>query len=125
GYSMGSFVLALGGAADDRLKACVLTGGGNLDGADLSKPAEYWDKSKPMCQGLPYQALTFLSDRPAAIYALHAARGPTLIYNGLADTVVAIPTHGEPFFHDLRRRTAALLGTTDGLFDYRFVPEIS
>jgi dienelactone hydrolase len=120
GYSMGSFVLALAGAADERLKACVLTGGGNLDG-----PGEYWDKSKPMCQGLPYQALNFLGDRPAAIYALHATRGPTIIYNGLADTVVAIPTHAEPFFHDLRRRTAALLGATDGLFDYCFVPEIS
>src|SRR5205085_10000189 len=117
GYSMGSFVLAIAGAADERLHACVLTGGGNLDGK-----GEYWDKSKPMCQGLPYQALAFLGDRPAAIYALHAARGPTLIYNGLADTVVAIPTHGEPFFHDLRRRTAVLLGTAEGIFDYRLVP---
>jgi dienelactone hydrolase len=125
GYSMGSFVLALTGAADKRLKACVLTGGGNLDGADLGKPAEYWDKSKPMCQGLPYQALSFLGDRPAAIYALHATRGPTLIYNGLADTVVAIPSHAEPFFHDLRRRTTALLGTSDGVFDYQLVPDIS
>src|SRR5437868_1422649 len=62
GYSMGSFVLALAGAADERLKACALTGGGNLDG-----PGEYWDKSKPMCQGLPYQAIGFLGDRPAAI----------------------------------------------------------
>ncbi len=120
GYSMGSFVLALTGAADDRFKACVLTGGGNLDGAGA-----YWDKSKPMCQGLPYQALNFLGDRPAAIYALHATRGPTLIYNGLADTVVAIPTHAEPFFHDLRRRTTALLGSSDGIFDYQLVPNIS
>src|SRR5437868_5612027 len=120
GYSMGSFILSIAGAADDRLRACVLVGGGNLDG-----PGEYWDKSKPMCQGLPYQALSFLGDRPAAIYALHAARGPTLIYNGLADTVVAIPTHAEAFFHDLRRRTAALLGTTDGVFEYRLVPEVS
>jgi hypothetical protein len=125
GYSMGSFVLSVAGAADERLNTCVLVGGGNLDGADLSKPAEYWDKSKPMCQGLPYQALGFLGDRPAALYALHASRGPTLIYNGLADTVVAIPTHGEAFFHDLRRRTAALLGKSEGIFDYRLVPEIS
>lgn len=120
GYSMGSFVLAITGAVDEPLKVCVLTGGGNLDG-----PGEYWDKSKPMCQGLPYQALGFLGDRPAAIYALHAKRGPTLIYNGLADTVVAIPTHGESFFHDLRRRTAALLGSADGIFDYRLVAGIS
>jgi dienelactone hydrolase len=120
GYSMGSFILSIAGAADDRLRACVLVGGGNLDG-----PGEYWDKSKPMCQGLPYQALSFLGDRPAALYALHASRGPTLTYNGLADTVVAIPTHGEAFFHDLRRRTAALVGSADNVFDYRLVPEVS
>ncbi|HEY2411638.1 MAG TPA: alpha/beta fold hydrolase [Pirellulaceae bacterium] len=120
GYSMGSFVLSIAGAADDRLRACVLVGGGNLDG-----PGEYWDKSKPMCQGLPYQALSFLGDRPAAIYALHASRGPTLIFNGLADTVVAIPTHGEAFFHDLRRRTIALAGKNDTVFDYRLVPDVS
>jgi dienelactone hydrolase len=120
GYSMGSFVLSIAGAADERLNACVLVGGGNLDG-----PGEYWDKSKPMCQGLPYQAIRFLGDRPAAIYALHATRGPTLIFNGLSDTVVAIPTHGEAFFSDLRRRTAELLGKTDGVFDYHFVEGIS
>jgi hypothetical protein len=78
-----------------------------------------------MCQGLPYQTLSFLGDRPAAIYALHASRGPTLIFNALADTVVAIPTHGEAFFHDLRRRTAALAGSNDTVFDYRLVPDIS
>jgi dienelactone hydrolase len=120
GYSMGSFVLSLAGAADERLHACVLVGGGNLDGR-----GEYWDKSKPMCQGLPYQSLAFLGDRPAAIYALHALRGPTLIFNGAADTVVNIPAHGEPFFHDLRRRTAALVRNEDNLFDYRLVEGIS
>ena len=120
GYSMGSFILSIAGAVDERLHACVLVGGGNLDG-----PGEYWDRSKPMCQALPYQALGFLGDRPAAIYALHARRGPTLIFNGLADTVVAIPTHGEAFFHDLRRRTAQLLGSAERVFDYRLIPEIS
>jgi len=120
GYSMGSFVLAITGAAEERLFACVLVGGGNLDGT-----GEYWDKSKPMCQGLPYQSLQFLGDRPAAIYALHAARGPTLIFNGLADTVVAIPTHGEAFFKDLQQRTARLHGGSKGIFDYRLVPDVS
>jgi dienelactone hydrolase len=120
GYSMGSFVVALTGAVEERLHACVLVGGGNLDGA-----GEYWDKSKPMCQGLPYQALQFLGDRPAAIYALHALRGPTLIFNGLADTVVAIPTHGETFFQDLHRRTAQLHGGTSGVFEHRLVPDVS
>jgi dienelactone hydrolase len=120
GYSLGSFVLAIAGASDERLSACVLAGGGNLDG-----PGEYWDKSKPMCQALPYKALSFLGDRPATIYALHASRGPTLIFNGLADSVVNIPAHGEPFFHDLRRRTSALLGKSDGVFDFRLVEGVS
>jgi len=120
GYSMGSFVLALTGAVEQRLHACVLVGGGHLDGS-----GEYWDKSKPMCQGLPYQSLQFLGDRPAAIYALHASRGPTLIFNGLADTVVAIPTHGEAFFQDLRRRTALLHGGTEGVFEHRLLPDVS
>lgn len=47
GYSLGSFVVALAGAVETRLRACVLVGGGNLDGPD-----EYWDNSKPMCQGI-------------------------------------------------------------------------
>lgn len=120
GYSMGSFVLALTGTVESRLKACVLVGGGNLDGVD-----GYWDSSKPMCQGLPYRSLRFITDRGAAIYALHATRGPTLIYNGLADTVVAIDKHGESFFADLRRRTIALNGTEEGIFDTGFVPRAS
>lgn len=120
GYSMGSFVVAVTGAIDERLHACVLTGGGNLDG-----PNGYWDNSKPMCQGIPYQSLAFLGDRPAAIYALHAMRGPTLAFNGLKDTVVAIPTHGESFFNDLRDRTARLLGTREGILEVGFVPHVS
>src|SRR5688572_91933 len=90
GYSMGSFVLALTGAVETRLKACVLVGGGNLDGPD-----GYWDKAKAMCQGTPYRSMSFLGDRPAVLYALHASRGPTLIYNGVEDTTVQIPTVGE------------------------------
>jgi dienelactone hydrolase len=102
GYSMGSFVLALAGAIEPRLRAVVLAGGGNLDG-----PGGYWDGSKPTCQGIPYRSLSFLGDRPAALYALHARRGPTLVVNGLEDTVVAIPrTGGRAFFEDLRARTA-------------------
>ena len=73
-----------------------------------------------MCQALPYKAMEFLGDRPAAIYALHAARGATLIYNGLQDTTVAIPTHGPDFFADLHRRTAELRGSDKGLFEYEF-----
>jgi len=120
GYSMGSFVLSLACAVETRLRACVLVGGGNLDGT-----GGYWDNSKPMCQGIPYQSLAFLGDRPAAIYALHAARGPTLVFNGLEDIVVAIPRHGEPFFADLQRRTAQLRGSERGIFETGFVPGVS
>ena len=120
GYSLGSFVLALTGAVETRLHACVLTGGGNLDG-----PNEYWDNSKPMCQGMPYRSLEFLGDRPAAIYALHAARGPTLIWNGLADTVVNMDRTQPPFFDDLRTRTVRLRGKADGIFDTGFTPAAS
>ena len=116
GYSMGSFVLALTGAVEPRLWACVLVGGGNLDGVD-----GYWDNSKPMCQGLPYRSLRFLGDRGAVLYALHASRGTTLIYNGLADSVVAMDRHGEAFFADLRQRTVQVHGGDDGVFDTGFV----
>jgi dienelactone hydrolase len=120
GYSMGSFVLSLACAVETRLRACVLVGGGNLDG-----PGQYWDKSKPMCQGVPYQSLSFLGDRPAVLYTLHASRGPTLVYNGLEDTVVAIPTHGQDFFKDLQTRTARLRGSSEGVFETAFVPGAS
>lgn len=106
GYSMGSFVLSLAGALEQRLHACVLAGGGNLDGI-----GEYWDRSKPMCQGLPYQSLSFLGDRGARLYAMHAARGPTLVYNGLEDEIVRHDPRGpEAFFADLQGRTRALAG---------------
>src|SRR5262249_25385538 len=121
GYSMGSFLLALAGAIETRLRAVVLAGGGNLDG-----PNGYWDGSKPTCQGIPYRSLSFLGDRPAALYALHARRGPTLIINGLEDTVVAIPrTGGRAFFEDLRARTAQLAAAGQPLFETLFVEGVS
>jgi len=100
GYSMGSFVLSVACAVETRLSACVLVGGGNLDGPD-----GYWDRSKPMCQAYPYKALTFLGDRAAVLYSLH---NYTLVYNGLEDTTVAIPQFGESNFRDLQIRTAKL-----------------
>jgi len=116
GYSMGSFVLSLAGSIEPRLHACVLVGGGDLDG-----PGGFWDSSgKKMCQGYPYQSLSFLGDRGAMIFALHADRGPLLIYNGLGDTVVAIPSHGPTFFADLRERAARLHGGTNGVFEAGF-----
>jgi len=117
GYSMGSFILSLACAVETRLRACVLVGGGNLDG-----PGGYWDSSsKKMCQSLPYRALEFLGDRPAAIYALQAKHTATLIYNGSADETVDIVHMGEAFFHDLRERTIRRAGSAAGVFDYAFL----
>jgi dienelactone hydrolase len=120
GYSLGSFVLALAGAVEPRLRACVLVGGGNLDGPD-----GYWDRSKPMCQGLPYRSLDFLGDRPAVLYALHAARGPLLFSNGRADTVVHMDVTQDAFFEDLRTRVVARRATSDGVFEFQFSPATS
>ena len=113
GYSMGSFVLALAGAVEPRLRACAMVGGGNLDG-----PGGYWDGSKPMCQGLPYQSLSFLGDRGAVLYALHVARGPVMIWNGRADSIVAQAK--DPFFDELRTRARQLAGRPDAVFDIGF-----
>jgi hypothetical protein len=99
--------------------ACVLVGGGDLD-----QPGGYWDSSKKkMCQAIPYQSLQFLGDRGAVIFALHAKRGPTLVWNGSADEVVDIPHHGQAFFEDLRKRTQAELGSAKDLFDFGFTPD--
>lgn len=119
GFSMGSFVAVLSGAVDTRFQALLLTGGGDLDG-----PGGYWDKSAPMCQGGPYQALGFLGDRPAVIYALNAQRGKTFIINGTADTVVDIPHHEADYFEALRARVIKLAGSKDAFQTY-FVPQAS
>ena len=119
GYSLGSFVVGLTGAIERRLRACVLVGGGNLDG-----PNAYWDNTKPMCTGTPYRSLASLGDRPAIIYALHASRGPTLVFNGLEDVTVQIPRHREPHFRALQRRVAELKGGSDGVFETGFVPGV-
>jgi dienelactone hydrolase len=117
GYSMGSFISAIACALDTSIHACVLVGGGDLDG-----PGGYWDSSAPMCQGIPYRSLSFLGDRGPVVYALNAKRGPTLVYNGSADTVVDIPHHAEDFFANLRQQTSALLGGKKDVFDYQFFP---
>lgn len=119
-YSMGSFVAALACSVDLRIHACVLTGGGDLDG-----PGGYWDTStKKMCHAIPYRSLQFLGDRGAALYALNAQRGPTLVWNGSADQVVDIPHHSEAFFADLHQRTLALPGVHQkNVFEYGFTPD--
>src|SRR5262249_42646899 len=120
GYSLGSFVVTLTGAVDRRSHAWVPVGGGNIDG-----PREDLDQTKKKCTGVRYQSLMFLGDRPAVIYALHALRGPALVFNGTADDVVAIPTHLEPFFRGLQQRVAGLLGGSQGIFEFGFEPGAS
>jgi dienelactone hydrolase len=115
GYSMGSFVSSLACALDTRVKACILAAGGDLDGPD-----GYWDKSNKMCQGIPYKSLAFLGDRGAAIYALNAKRGPTLVMNGEKDDVVDIVHHGRDWFEQLRARTIQRLGSTKNVFEVKF-----
>lgn len=118
GYSMGSFISSIACAIDTRVHACVLVGGGDLDG-----PGGYWDSSgKKMCQSIPYHSLQFLGDRGAMLYALNAKRGPTLVFNGSGDEVVDIPHHGQEFFDDLRKRAIAELGTSKDVFDFAFSP---
>jgi dienelactone hydrolase len=121
GFSMGSFVVSIAGAVDDRIHAVLLTGGGDLDG-----PGGYWATShNVMCQSGPYKALEFLGDRPAVLFALQAKRGPTFIINGTNDTVVAIPTHGPDFFDDLRKRVIAVNGSGKKVFTTYFDPGAS
>ncbi len=120
GYSMGTVVVGFTGAIEPRLAATVLAGGGNWDG-----PGEYWDLVKPLCSGFPFQSLRPLGDVPAILYALRAQYGPMLVYNGLADQVVNIPETGPPFMEDLRKRTAALLGSTEPPFDLLFDAGVS
>jgi dienelactone hydrolase len=119
GYSMGSFQAAIAAGLDPRIRALVLSGGGDLDGNGGS-----WDSSsKIMCQGGPYQALSSLPDKGAILYALHQRAGETLILNGMEDNLVAAPHHGASFFDDLNARVAAL---APGLpkIEYRFYPGV-
>ncbi len=117
GYSMGSFVLAIAGAMEPRLRAIDLSGGGNLSGA-----GDYWEKSsKTMCQAQPWHSLDFLGpERGAMIYALNAARGATMIWNGRVDTVVAMPSTQEPFFEALRASAVKIRGTAENAFEFGF-----
>ncbi|SRR5581483_903920 len=119
GYSMGSFISSLACAIDTRVHACVLVGGGDLDG-----PNGYWDSSKKkMCQAIPYQSLSFLGDRGPVLFALMAKRGPTLVWNGTADHTVDIPHHDQAWFDDLRKRTIEQLGSQKNVFDFGFTPD--
>ena len=120
GYSMGSFQAALAAGLDPRIRALVLSGGGDLDGNGGA-----WDSStKIMCQGGPYQALSFLPDKAAILYALHQRAGETLVLNGTEDNLVVAPHHGESFFADLNTRVQALAGPRVPKIEYRFYPGV-
>ncbi|MFL6449369.1 MAG: alpha/beta hydrolase family protein [Bryobacteraceae bacterium] len=118
GYSMGSFISSIACAADQSVDSCVLVGGGDLDG-----PGGYWDSSgRKMCQAIPYQSLKVLGDRGPTLFALQAKNGPTLIWNGSADTVVDIVHHGPDFFKKLQQQTESLLGNSKNVFQYGSTP---
>jgi dienelactone hydrolase len=120
GYSMGSFHAAVAAALDPRIHALVLSGGGDLDGNGGS-----WDNSsKVMCQGGPYQALSFLPDKGAILYALHQRSGNTLIQNGAEDKLVVAPHHTEAFFSDLNARSTAIAGPGASPIEYIFYPNV-
>jgi hypothetical protein len=62
------------------------------------------------------------ADRPAILYSLQASRGPTLIYNGLQDSVISIPRLGTySFCNDLHKRTTELRGSSKDIFEYCFI----
>lgn len=120
GYSMGSFHSALAAGLDPRIHYLVLSGGGDLDGNGGS-----WDSSsKVMCQGGPYQSLSFLPDKAAILYTLHQRAGETLLLNGEKDNLLAAPHHGPSFFADLNHRIHALGGPNLPSIDARFYPGV-
>lgn len=120
GYSMGAFVTGITGAIDTRIHAVVLSGGGVYDG-----PGEYFDTSKLPCQGPPYRALGVLGDRGAVLYVLNAARGPMLVMNGDADTVMKMAEHPPAWFADVRARAVTLRGSDTDMFTTVLYPGIS
>lgn len=115
GYSMGSFIVALTGAVEPRLHACVIAGGGGF-----GIPKGEWkglSGSKPSCiQGLPYQSLRFLKDPPAVIYSLNASRGSTLVVNGELDWD-GKPRKNPNEMQETRKRTIEFRGSSNGIFD--------
>jgi dienelactone hydrolase len=119
GYSMGSFhtilATALAGPQLPKIRAVLLSGGGNLDGAE-----QYWDTGHAVnCQAAPYRALDFFPGggdaRGPILYALRARSGPTLALNGTEDSLITKFNELEPFFFDLRNRIAAITGSRTNL----------
>jgi dienelactone hydrolase len=108
-YSMGAFVAGITGAIDPRIHAIILSGGGTFDDA----PVGYFDKGNKPCQSSPYHALTPLltiDGQPARgfiLFLLNAQRGPLLLMNGQADSVMDIAHHDAAWFAALHARLTA------------------
>ena len=120
GYSMGSFISGIAGAIDIRIHAVLLSGGGVYDG-----PNGYFDMNPLPCQSPPYRSLTVLGDRGAVLYALNADRGPLLVMNGDADTVMDMAHHPPAWFDSVRARAIALRGTDTNIFTTILYPGVS
>jgi dienelactone hydrolase len=120
GYSMGSFISGIAGAIDLRVHAVLLSGGGDYDG-----PGGYFDSNPLPCQSPPYRSLSVLGDRGAVLYALNAARGPMLVMNGDADSVMDMAHHPPEWFATVRARATALRGTSQNMFTVILYPGIS
>jgi dienelactone hydrolase len=116
GYSMGSFVAGVAGARHGQFQpiapgqpgfhALVLSGGGVYDDGP-----GYFDFNKSLCQRAPYSTLgPLLSSNPTQrqrgfdIFFLNAMRGPTLVMNGLGDSVMGIPQRDPQWFEIMRQR---------------------
>jgi dienelactone hydrolase len=119
GYSMGSFVTGIAGAVDTRIHATVLSGGGTFDG-----PHGDWDSGKLPCQAPPYRALGVLGDRAAILYALNADRGPMLVMNGDADTVMHMSEHPPAWFAEVRARAIRVHGSDANMFTTILYPGV-
>ncbi len=120
GYSMGAFITGITGAADTRIHAVLLSGGGTFDG-----PHAHYDMGRLPCQAPPWRALGVLGDRAAILYALNADRGPMFLMNGDQDSVVYVTEYSAQWFDDVRNRAAELRGTREGLFTAIRYPGIS
>ncbi|MDR3735712.1 MAG: alpha/beta fold hydrolase [Acidobacteriaceae bacterium] len=123
GYSMGAFVSGIAGAIDPRIHAVVLSGGGNYGG-----PGSYFDRGTRPCQMPPYHALAGVAGaemRGNVLWALNADHGPTLVMNGMQDTVMDIPHFGPEWFAALREQTIKLHGSEQNVFTTVFYPGVS
>jgi dienelactone hydrolase len=110
GYSMGAFVSGIAGALDMRIHAVLLSGGGTFD--DEADGGKSYDVGTLPCQAAPWHALKVLGpefhERGAVLYALNAERGPMLVENGSADTVMDIPHRTPEWFAAMRAQSVAL-----------------